>query len=53
MQITLTANQWQHLKKIVTQGKRSENALSKPVEISNADVSIEIKNDEVKIVLPD
>lgn len=53
MKIILTLTQWQYLKKIVAQGRRSENALSRPIEISNADVSIEIDTDNVTITLPE
>ncbi len=52
MEIILTIEQWEHLKKIVTQGRRSENMLSRPIEISNVNISIEIKADGVKIILP-
>lgn len=53
MRIILNMNQWRHLKKIVTQGKAAERILSKPVEVTNNDVAIEIKDEEVTIILPD
>lgn len=53
MIITLTQAQWEHLKGIVRQGARAESTLSKPIEIRNEHVAIEILEDEVKITLPD
>ena len=53
MEIVLTIAQWQYLKKIVAQGKRAETTLSKPVEVTNAKVGIEVETDAVTITLPD
>ncbi len=53
MKIVLTTAQWQALKKIVTQGKRAENSLTRPIEITNEIVGIEIETDAVTITLPD
>jgi len=53
MVITLTLAQWQYLKKIVVQGKAAEGTLSRPIEITNASVKIEIEADAVTITLPD
>lgn len=53
MEIELTIAQWQYLQKIVVQGKRAESTLSKPIEVANENVSIEIEAEIVKITLPD
>lgn len=54
MEINLTAAQWAYLKKVVVQGKRLEMTLSKPLEITNADVKLDIDAaGDVKITLPD
>lgn len=53
MKIELTLAQWAYLKKIVTQGKRAETVLDKPIEVTNESVGIEIDTDAVTITLPD
>lgn len=51
MDINLTRTQWEALIPLVAQGRRSEVRLGLPIELDNGDQHIEIKADEVKIVL--
>lgn len=53
MQIILTPQQWGALKRIVAQGEAAERSLGKSIEVSNADMRIELTEDEIKINLPD
>ena len=53
MKIKLTRVQWDRLVPIVSQGRRAELRLGLPVEITNGDQTIQIKEDEIKITLED
>lgn len=52
-EIELSPEQWRDLKRIVSQGAHAERRMTAPIEIVNGDVSIDIKADEIKIILLD
>lgn len=53
MVITLTPAQWAALVPLIKVGQRAQARLGLPIELDNGDQKIEIKSDEVKIVLAD
>lgn len=53
MEIALTRAQWEALMPLVRMGERAEQRLGLPIELDNGDQHIEIKKDEVKIILED
>jgi len=53
MEIELTRAQWVALMPLVRMGERAEQRLGLPIELDNGDQHIEIKEDEVKIILED
>jgi len=53
MKIKLTRAQWTALQGIVLHGAQAERDLGRPLEIKNSDQSIEITDDDIKIVLAD
>lgn len=53
MEIVLTPKQWEELKRIVAQGEAAERSLGKPIEVSETNTKIEIKETDVVINLTD
>ncbi len=53
MEIVLTRQQWVNLVPIIKVGRRCELKLGLPIELDNGDQHIEIKADEIKIILED
>lgn len=53
MQIVLTHAQWEAMMPLVKMGQRAEERLGLPIDLDNGDQHIEIKEDEVKIILED
>ncbi len=53
MEIILTRAQWVALMPLVKVGHRAEQRLGLPVELDNGDQHIEIKKNEIKIILED
>jgi len=53
MEIELTRAQWEAVIPLVKMGQRAEKRLGLPIELDNGDQHIEIKENEIKIILED
>ncbi len=53
MEIKLTRAQWVAMLPLVKMGERAEQRLGIPIDLDNGNQHIEIKQDEIKIILED